>query len=707
MAEDNKAPDGTDPGATEPAAGNDTPAKADGPASPAKKPARKSASKSRKAAKKPAKKPAKKAAKKASKKPAKKPAKKPVRKPAKKPAEKPAASKPAAGAEKPESGKGDSGPETPWSGFGQTDADAMEAMSRNVMEAALRGQRALSTVFTHATDQSGPSDPFGMGAAMQETWASALSHPDRLLQAQSSLMDGYMNLWASAATRMAGGTAEPVIAPQSGDRRFRDPAWSENPFFDTIKQAYLLNARFLSDMLTAAEDLDPKTRRKVEFLTRQMIDAASPSNFPLTNPEVLEEMRRTRGENLLRGLSNLCEDLERGNGRLHLRQTDPEGFKVGEDLASTPGQVVFKNRLIELIQYAPTTEQVHETPLLIFPPWINKFYILDMREGNSMIRWLTGQGFTVFLVSWVNPDKSFADWGFEQYITEGIVAALDAVEQATGQKTVNAVGYCIGGTLLATALAWFAKTGQEKRVGSATFFAAQTDFEDAGELSLFTDETWMAEIEKLMDAQGGVLDGSAMADTFNMLRANDLIWSFYVNNYLLGREPRSFDLLFWNADQTRMPKALHLTYLNRFYRENALSKGELQLFGETLSLKPVKTPVYLQATETDHIAPYESVYRGARLFGGPVRFVLAGSGHIAGVINPPDAGKYQHLLNPDLPETAAEWRAGATERPGSWWPDWAAWLADKSGPMIPAREPGDGALKPLYPAPGQYVKVKS
>jgi polyhydroxyalkanoate synthase len=598
--------------------------------------------------------------------------------------------------------------ETPWSAFGATDADAMESLSRNLVEAALRGQRALSTVLAHAQADPGASrDPFGAGVAMQEAFVSAMGHPDRLISAQGALMEGYMSLWAGAATRMAGGDAPPAITPDPADRRFKAAAWSENPWFDMIKQAYLLNARFMQTFVDAADGLDTRTRRKVQFLTRQMIDAASPSNFPLTNPEVLEETQRTNGENLLRGLAKLCEDLERGGGRLALRQTDPDGFKVGEDLASAPGEVVFHNRLMELIQYAPSTGQVHKTPLLILPPWINKFYILDMREGNSMIRWLTGQGFTVFLVSWVNPDASYASYGFEEYIEEGLVAALDAVEQATGEETVNAVGYCIGGTLLAAALALFAKTGRADRIASATLFAAQVDFEDAGDLMIFTDQPWLEEVEKLMDAQGGVLDGRAMADTFNMLRANDLIWSFYVNNYLLGREPRSFDLLFWNSDQTRMPKALHLAYLNRMYRENALAKGEFELFGQRLNLRDVKIPAYVQATETDHIAPYEGVYRGARLFGGDVRFVLAGSGHIAGVINPPDANKYQHWVNPDLAPTARAWRVKAEERPGSWWPDWAAWLAERSGPMVPARQPGDGALKPLYPAPGQYVKARS
>ncbi len=596
--------------------------------------------------------------------------------------------------------------ETPWSGFGAAEADSVDTLSRNMVEAMLQGQRAMGAMFARAADPKIVRDPFGMGAAMQETFLSALSHPERIVQAQGALLDGYLNLWTSAAKRMAGAEAEPAITPAPGDRRFVDPAWSENPWFDLIKQAYLLNARYLEGVVSAAEDLDPKTRRKVEFLTRQMIDAASPSNFPLTNPQVLEETQRTHGENLLRGLTNLAEDLERGGGRLTLTQTDPDGFKVGKDLAFTPGQVVFRNRLIELIQYDPSTEQVYKRPLLILPPWINKFYILDMRERNSLIRWLTGQGFTVFLVSWINPDASLKDCGFEEYATHGLIAALDAIETATGEKTVNAVGYCIGGTLLASALARMAAGKEKKRIASATFFTTQTDFEESGDLQVFTDEAWVEEIENLIDAQGGVLEGRAMADTFNMLRANDLIWSFYVNNYLLGREPKSFDLLFWNADHTRQPKALHLFYLNKFYRENALAKGELELFGQKLNLKDVTIPCYVQATETDHIAPWRSVYRGACLLGGPVRFVLAGSGHIAGVINPPDARKYKHWINADLPETPDAWMEGAQEHPFSWWPDWANWLAEHSGAMVPARFPGDGSLKPLCPAPGEYVHMR-
>jgi len=589
------------------------------------------------------------------------------------------------------------------------DADSLDALSRNMMDAALMGNQLLGKMMQAQLSKppaSNDPDPFGIGESIGAAWRDALSHPEKVMAAQARLMSGFAELWSGSAKRMTGETAEPAIAPPPGDKRFRNEAWSENPYFDTIKQAYLLNARFMQDMIDAAEDMDPKERRKAEFFTQQFVDALSPSNFALTNPDVLDEIQKTQGENLVNGLVNMMKDIEEGDGKLVLRQSDMDGFTVGEDLASAPGEVVFKNELIELIQYAPSTETVYTTPLLIFPPWINKFYILDMREGNSMIRWLVSQGFTVFLVSWVNPDESLKDYTFEDYISEGVYPALDAVKEITGEDKVNAVGYCIGGTLLASALALMARRGEE-RIQSATFFAAQTDFEKAGDLLLFTDEPWIEEIERIMDAQGGILDGRSMADTFNMLRANDLIWSFYVNNYLLGREPRAFDLLFWNADQTRMPKALHLFYLNKFYRQNALSKGELELFGETLSLKDVTIPVYFQASETDHLAPYKSVYQGAKQFGGKARFMLAGSGHIAGVINPPAAQKYHHWVNKALPASSEAWLDKAEKEEGSWWPDWKRWLQYRSGKKIPARKPGGGKLKPLYPAPGEYVRIKS
>jgi polyhydroxyalkanoate synthase len=437
-----------------------------------------------------------------------------------------------------------------------------------------------------------------------------------------------------------------------------------------------------------------------------LTDAFSPSNFLMSNPVALREAVRSRGQSLVNGAQNFAADLQRGGGRLAISQTDAEKFRVGENIATAPGKVVARNELFELLQFSPSTDTVFETPLLIFPPWINKYYILDLRPENSMIRWLTSQGFTVFVTSWVNPDATLADKTLSDYLHGGIYLAVEQVLKQTGVKTLNAVGYCIGGTLLSCALAHMGAR-DDHRIASATFFAAQQDFSEAGDLLLFTDESWIKDLEQRIDAAGGVSPSMDMADTFNVLRANDLIWSFFVNNYLLGKEPAAFDLLFWNSDQTRMPKALHLAYLTDFYKNNRLAKGELVLDGVTLDLSSVKVPIFVQSSKEDHIAPVRSVYRGARLFGGPVEFMMAGSGHIAGVINHPDAQKYQHWTSPALPEDYDRWLNKAAEHPGSWWPHWKAWLEERSGPSVPARDPAAGPLEPLEDAPGAYVKVRS
>jgi polyhydroxyalkanoate synthase len=454
------------------------------------------------------------------------------------------------------------------------------------------------------------------------------------------------------------------------------------------------------------QDVEPMTRRRVEFFMKMLTDAFSPSNFLGLNPTVLKEIVSTDGESLVRGMENFAADLQRGGGQLSIAQTDYGMFQIGENVATAPGKVVYRNELIELLQFSPSTEQVYEIPLVIFPPWINKYYILDLRPENSMIRWLTDQGITVFLASWVNPDAALSNKTFEDYMRQGIYEGTAAAMRQCGVSQVNTVGYCIGGTLLGSTLAHMAAKGVNP-IASATFFAAQQDFSEAGDLLLFTNEQWLKELERKMDEGGGVLSGQAMADTFNMLRANDLIWSFFVNNYLLGKSPKPFDLLFWNSDQTRMPKTLHLFYLRRFYVDNALAKGELVIDGETLDLKTVKTPVYVQSSKEDHIAPARSVYKGAKLFGGPATYTLAGSGHIAGVINAPAAQKYQYWSNDALPDTVEEWMEGAKETPGSWWPHWAEWLTARSGPKVPARDPSAGPLPALGDAPGEYVKVKS
>ncbi len=586
--------------------------------------------------------------------------------------------------------------------------EAMETLSANLARAALTAQGAIADAALRQADRPAAlsPDPFHVAPALNEVIGRLAAQPDRMMRAQADLFSRYLDLWRTATRRMAGEETEPVVSPSKGDKRFNDADWSANPVFDVMKQSYLLTSNWLNDLVTEVEGVDPLSKRRVEFFMKMLTDAFSPSNFLMSNPAALREMATTQGESLVRGMENFAGDLTRGGGQLSISQTDFTPFKVGENIATAPGKVIFQNELIQVLQFAPTTEKVHEIPLLIFPPWINKYYILDLREENSMIRWLTGQGFSVFVTSWVNPDAALATRTFEDYMIDGIYAGSQAVMTQCGVDKVNTVGYCIGGTLLSCALAFMAAKG-DKRINSATFFAAQQDFSEAGDLLLFTDENWISDVEKQMDAGGGVLSGKAMADTFNALRANDLIWSFFVNNYLLGKEPKPFDLLFWNADQTRMPKTLHLFYLREFYKDNKLAKGELVLGGQRLDLADVKIPVYVQSSREDHIAPFRSVYKGAKLFGGPATFMMSGSGHIAGVINAPVAKKYQHWTNPKLPDTVDEWIAGAVEHPGSWWENWDAWLADKSGKMVPARDPATGPLKPIEDAPGSFVKVRS
>mgnify|MGYP003640346896 CR=1 FL=1 len=603
-----------------------------------------------------------------------------------------------------------SDPANPWAALSAAEMETLDTVSRNLMQASLKSQHLMSDVMRKALEGDPVlpnADPFHSAPEFKEVWGQIVSQPDLMMKAQADLVKGYLDLWTNTTKRVFDGSQTPAIKPEPGDKRWRSDDWTENPVFDAIKQSYLMNQHFLMGLVHGVEGVDDRTKRKVEFLTKQMTDALSPTNFALTNPDVLRETMRTQGANLTQGLQNLMADLDAGDGRLALRQTDMDGFRVGVDLATTPGKVVFQNEIIELIQYSPTTENVKARPLLIAPPWINKFYILDLRAKNSMIRWLTEQGITVFLISWVNPGKELKDKTFEDYMHQGLFAAIDAIEEATGETSVNTVGYCVGGTLLASALAYLEASGKPERIASATFFAAQTDFELAGELLLFVDDVWIDEIERIMDAQGGVLDGRTMADTFNLLRSNDLVWSFVVNNYLMGRQPQAFDLLFWNADQTRMPKALHLWYLKNMYRDNKLSKGELDFDGVKLTLGDIKTPVYMQASRDDHIAPFPSVYRGAKAFGGPVRYMMAGSGHIAGVINHPDAHKYQYWTNDALPATAEDWLAGAEEHPGSWWFDWRDWLYERSGKDVAARVPGEGKLKVIRDAPGENVLVRS
>jgi polyhydroxyalkanoate synthase len=589
-----------------------------------------------------------------------------------------------------------------------SNGEDFEALSRNLAEAVTRA----NAVFASALQQPPGAakafrvDPFDAQSAVNSAWSHLAAQPETLAEAQTQLWMRYAQIWQDHAARWMLGASAAAGGAAPRDKRFRDPEWGENPYFSLLRDTYLATSEWITSLIDRAEGLDEATRRKASFFVKQAVDAASPSNFLLTNPAALRATLQSKGENLVKGLENLQHDLERGHGALAISQTDLNAFRVGENIATTPGKVVFRNELIELLQYDPSTEDVHETPLLIFPPWINKFYILDLQAKNSFIRWLVSRGHTVFVASWVNPDETLAERTFGDYISEGVFAATDAALKAAGVKQVNAVGYCIGGTLLATALAYMAKKG-DTRIKSATFFAAQTDFKLAGELLVFTDDAAIKYVEERIDASGGFLDSQAMADTFNALRSNDLVWNYVVENYYLGKRPPPFDLLYWNADQTRMPRALHLFYLKRFYHDNALSQGDLTIMGEHLSLKDVKIPIYMQSSKEDHISPAGSVYRSAQLFGGPVRYIMAGSGHIAGVINPPEAHKYQHWLNDQLPPTLEQWVAGAKEHPGSWWEDWDAWLSERAGPMVPARTPGDHGLPVLGDAPGEYVRVKS
>ena len=582
-----------------------------------------------------------------------------------------------------------------------------EKFSANMLRVGVQTQHLIADYIKRraTSEKPGPLDPLNISGAFLALAKAMTADRQTVMASQLQLWNDWMGLWETTARRILGGTAEPVIAPAPGDRRFRDAEWQQNEIFDFIKQSYLLSANAAQGMVASLNNIPEGERKRIEFYTKQFADAFAPTNFALTNPEVMRATIQTNGENLVKGLDNLLADIERGKGELAIRRS-ADGFVIGENIATAPGKVVFRNELIELLQFNPATEQVYERPLLIFPPWINKYYIIDLRPENSFIRWLTAQGYTVFVVSWANPDSTAAQKGFEEYMRDGVFAALDAVKAATGVEDPNCVGYCIGGTLLAATLAYMAAKG-DKRIHSATFWAAQTDFSEAGDLSVFVDEAQLEALQEQMKESGGVLKGSKMATAFNMLRANDLIWSFVINNYMLGKQPMPFDLLYWNSDTTRMPEKLHLSYLRQCYKDNALALGKMMLDGVKLDLSKVTVPVYLQSAKEDHIAPANSVFKGANLFGGPVRFVIAGSGHIAGVINPPAGGKYQYWTNDSGAKTIEAWRKGSKEHPGSWWPDWDTWLAKLSGKKIAARKPGDGKLKILGDAPGEYVKVKA
>ncbi len=545
---------------------------------------------------------------------------------------------------------------------------------------------------------SAAGDELGIAKAYMDLYSKMLSNPAALAAASTNLMLDYMQLWQSSWLKMMGVQTEPVAAPAKGDNRFRDEDWSSNFLFDYMKQSYLIAARHMQHAVAQVEGLSPESEKKVAFFTRQYVDALSPSNFAATNPQVLRETVMSGGQNLLRGLNNLLSDVEKGG----ISMTDVKAFTLGKNVATTPGKVVHQTELMQLIQYQPTTTEQYRRPLVIIPPWINKYYILDLRPSNSFIKWATDQGHSVFVLSWVNPDRRLAQMGFEDYMLQGPLAALDAVERATGERKVNFIGYCLGGTLLGAMLAWLAAKGED-RVACATFFVSLLDFSAPGELGVFIDEAQVENLEKKMNERG-YLEGSEMATTFNMLRSNDLVWSFVVNNYLMGKDPFPFDLLYWNSDATRMPARMHSFYLRNMYLKNLLGQpGGISLAGEQIDLSKVTIPAYFVSTVEDHIAPWKTTYKGSQYLGSEVRFTLGGSGHIAGIVNPPSAKKYHYWTNDSNPATADEWFKTATQHPGSWWEDWQSWMdKQNAGEKVPARTPANA----LEDAPGSYAMLR-
>ena len=585
----------------------------------------------------------------------------------------------------------------------------VEVFSRNLARLVEEGGRALAAYLKPREEGRDDSEFADEVTEVVKTLGQVaeywLADPQRTVELQNRLGKAYLDLWASAVKRLAGEEAPPVVRPAPSDKRFTDPEWTQNQFFDFLKQAYLLTAGWADTLVRDAADLNAHTKQKAEFYMRQITNALSPTNFVLTNPELLRETLTSNADNLVRGMHMLAEDIRAGSGHLKIRQSDSSMFEVGRNLAVTPGKVIYQNELMQLLQYAPSTETVLKRPLLIVPPWINKYYVLDLTPEKSFIKWCVDQGLTVFCISWVTPDARLAEKSFDDYMEHGPLAALDAIKQATGEDKVHAIGYCVGGTLLAITLAAMAARHDE-RIVSATLFASQVDFTYAGDLKVFVDEEQIEALEKRM-SERGYLESKSMATVFNLLRSNDLLWPYVINNYLKGKAPFPFDLLYWNSDATRMPAANHSFYLRNCYLENKLAKGKMVLGNAPIDLKAVKVPIYNLATREDHIAPAKSVMVGSKLFGGDVKFVVSGSGHIAGVINPPGRQKYQFWTGPKPRNADIEgWLAKAKEHPGSWWPDWLVWLTRQSPTEVAARIPGDGALKPIEDAPGNYVKVR-
>ena len=560
-----------------------------------------------------------------------------------------------------------------------------------------------TTLAQAATPQALPYDPTTLTRAMIDFNTSVLMQPTALFEAQAKNWNDWTALWRTMGERAMGQEAAPVAAPVKGDRRFSDPAWSDEPVYDYLKQAYLLAARQLQDFVAAAP-VDDATRAQVDFASRQMMNALAPTNFPHTNPQVARRTIESGGLNLMTGLSNLLEDVGKGQGLVGRRA--PNDFELGVNVAATPGAVVFKNELMELIQYAPTTDKVYRRPLLFVPPLVNKYYLFDLTPKASYLKWLVDQGHTVFVISWANPDESHADNGMDAYVKDGVIAALDAVELATGEADADLVSYCLGGTLSAMTLAYLAQTGGADRIASATLIATLVDFGDMGEWSVFTSEQDLNAFDRYLDDRGYV-EAHDLTKLFSAVRANDLIWSSVVNHYLLGDEARASDLLWWFDDGSRIPARMLKEYGRQILRGNQLKDGGVAIDGVTLDLKAIKTPVMIVALKDDHVSAWKNTYAGRHFFGGPTRFLLGGSGHNAGMINPPAANKHGYWTNDDAPADAETWLAGAEQKAGSWWPEWQGWLdAAAADDRVKARKVGSGKLKAGVAAPGDYVRVR-
>ncbi|WP_380053281.1 PHA/PHB synthase family protein [Falsihalocynthiibacter sp. SS001] len=547
----------------------------------------------------------------------------------------------------------------------------------------------------------GPSGELFMKAAAAYM-AEMMNNPSKIVEHQVAYWGKSLKHYVEAQKVLSEGKLETPADTGPEDRRFSDPMWDTHPYFNYIKQQYLMNSEAVTQAVADMDGLSASDRKRVDYFSRQIVDMFSPNNFLGTNPTALARAAETEGQSLVDGLENLVRDIEANNGELLVTLADKEAFQVGENLGTSKGGVVYRNRMFELVQYSPQTETVHKTPLIIFPPWINKFYILDLKTKNSLINWITEQGFTLFVVSWVNPNAAYADVGMDDYVNDGYLEAINVVKKITNEKKVNVVGYCIAGTTLALTLSKLKKLG-DKSVKSATFFTTLTDFSDQGEVGVFLDEGFVGGIEREV-AEKGLLDSFFMSRTFSYLRSNDLIYAPAIRNYMMGEAPPAFDLLYWNGDGTNLPGRMTVEYLRNLCQENHFARGIYEMEGDTLSIQDVDVPVCAIACETDHIAAWKSSYNGVRQFGSKSKtFILSESGHIAGIVNPPSKQKYGHYTNDDLDQGAAKWHEGAEFHEGSWWPRWGEWLSKHSGTQIPARKLGDSKHPVLCDAPGTYV----